>query len=125
MTLILNFVRAFWLFPSFSRVLPTNVDTQLLLAQLHDGRVAAVLPLTTHEYMGTLRGSSSRSVVARFERDALPVAKSATAKIAVTIGVALQDVVRDVVRALRSIRSPYTPIKSFPEETSIFSGTLT
>ncbi|KAG8912432.1 hypothetical protein FRC01_005102, partial [Tulasnella sp. 417] len=55
--------KVYWLFPSFNLPFPTNVDTQIILLKLKNGRIAALLPLTTNDYMGGFRGSSNESIV--------------------------------------------------------------
>ncbi|KAG9003354.1 hypothetical protein FRB94_003177 [Tulasnella sp. JGI-2019a] len=125
----------YWLSPSTSRPLPANLDTQVLIVRLNNNgprHVAALLPLTTSEYMGTLRGSSwEGGVVARFLQDGKPIhGRYITARIAVAFGASAHDAVRDVVKAARYSRSQEDHHKSghkhkVSKETHLFSGAVT
>ncbi|KAG8992932.1 hypothetical protein FRB90_000865 [Tulasnella sp. 427] len=119
--------KVYWLFPSFNLPFPTNVDTQVILLKLKDGRVAALLPLTTNAYMGGFRGSPNGSIVARFERDAATGKPGVVfGQVAVAVGTDLRDVVAKVVLAARTIDSPASAaVKPLSEEKTVFSGTLT
>lgn len=137
----------YWLRPTVfrprarSRSLSADVDTQLLLLQLDhgstpseasSGRVAAVLPLTEPEYMGTLRGDhdggSTDGVVARFERDVLHDGEDEEhirAKIVVSFGSSPRDAIRNVVDAARIAAGTETSYAVLDAERHIFSDTLT
>ncbi|KAG8894403.1 hypothetical protein FRB99_001288 [Tulasnella sp. 403] len=117
--------KVYWLFTSISGDLPPNVDTQLLIIRRKDGRISALLPLTTPEYMGTLRGSWHNTVRARFERDTTIQRRQVVAKVALSVGDRIQDVVFNVVRAMRLLRFGTFPLAPLPDEQHTFSGKLT
>ncbi|KAG8890025.1 hypothetical protein FRB98_001460 [Tulasnella sp. 332] len=122
-------VDVYWLAPSTSKPLPTNLDTQLLLLRLTDGRIAAVFPLTTSGYMGTLRGTEYGGVIARFLQDAKPQGgKHTISQLAVAFATSAYDAVKDVVRAARRLSEHHHKHKGelvLPKETHIFSGGIT
>ncbi|KAG8921463.1 hypothetical protein FRC02_000221 [Tulasnella sp. 418] len=119
--------KVYWIFPTISSTLPSNVDTQILLVRLRSGHAAAVLPLTTPLYMGTFRGSQFGTVVARFEKDSKTNSSKTFASVVVSFGSKIQDVVRNVVDCARIVRfgKPGIPRQLLPAENHIFTNTLT
>ncbi|KZO96851.1 glycoside hydrolase family 36 protein [Calocera viscosa TUFC12733] len=94
--------KVWWLFPHPDLSLPDNANTQFVLLQLANSKYkyAAILPITTPAYMGTLR-SKDGHVVARFERDS---GKGGEGKVVVCLGNDLMSVVRGAADGMREIR---------------------
>lgn len=103
-----------------------HVETQLLLLRLYGGRVAAVLPLTTEQYVGALRGSthSANGVTVTFQQDAIPAIPYMEARVVVAFGDTAWNAIRDVVRATKRTSCPDVSFSAPPLEHHIFSYSL-
>ena len=106
-----------------SSILPSHIDTQLLLVRLKGGEVVALLPFTTPDYVGSFRGLSSGSGISvLFERD---TSSRISAEVAVAFGTDIEQVIAQVVRAVRVTRSGSSPVSPIDGERQIFSDSMT
>jgi hypothetical protein len=118
--------RVYWIFPSFSVPLPFNVDTQLLLLRLHDNTVAAILPLTTEQYTGSLRGSvAGNNVILRLERDVSTTPSPVLPKVVFIMGLNVKEVVSRAAEWLRTLQYGDSKLPTLASEEHIFSAGLT
>ena len=129
-TLRITREKVYWLMPSIDSELPGHVDTQVLLLRYkyvdaESEGVAVVLPLTTSEYMGTLRGSGSDLLVC-FESD-LTSGQSdrMPAKVVVSFGTDVKSAIKSAVNGARSCLGSQIQFDDLDREQHIFSGSLT
>lgn len=115
--------------PSIDTQLPSNVDTQVLLLKFPNSmanseRTACIIPLTTTQYMGALRGKDL-NIIASFESDLLSEAEQPIeGKVIVSIAQEVKDSIKMAVGGVRQVLR-ITPISEINPEMQIFSDTLT
>jgi hypothetical protein len=121
--------KVYWLMPSIDMNLPSHVDTQVLLlkfptSRVHEERIACVLPLTTDQYMGTLRGRGS-NIEAHFESDLTTKDEQVKdGKVIIAIAPQIKDALRLAIDGARRVLR-ISPISDLGPERHIFSDTLT
>ena len=129
-TLRITREKVYWLMPSIDSELPGHVDTQVLLlrykyADAKSEGVAVVLPLTTSEYMGTLRGSGSDLVIC-FESDLIPgQSDRMPGKVVISLETNVKSAIRAAVNGARSCLGSQIQLNDLDKEQHIFSGSLT
>ena len=111
----------FWLTPVFARTLPHDVDTQLILLKL-PVLAATIIPVTTFEYMGTLRGSW-RDILAKFHIDhRMDFSKLLFGVVIVAFAGEIRDAVRFAVDGVRSAQGLHHKFVDLNPESHIFSS---
>ena len=121
--------KVYWLMPSIDKNLPSHVDTQVLYlkfpaSRVNRERVACILPVTTEQHMGTLRGRAS-SVIACFESDLVTqVDRVLDGKVVIAIAPEIKDATHLAVDGARQILN-ISSGSAINHEGHIFSNTLT
>jgi hypothetical protein len=123
--------KVYWLKPSIDKNLPSHVDTQILLLKFPSSKpavdqVACILPLTTTQYMGAIRGQGP-NLVGCFESDLLSENANESlqdGKIIVAIGPQIKEAMARAVGAARRILG-ISPLSDINPERHIFSDALT